>query len=96
MKQLLAIAIAVAVAWALAVLPALAAPQTVTLSVLSMYCAACPITVKKALSRVEGVSKVETDFAKKEVTVSFDDAKANVEVLTKAPSNAGFPSTPKR
>jgi mercuric transport protein len=35
--------------------PAWAATQTVTLSVTGMTCAACPITIKKALNKVEGV-----------------------------------------
>jgi len=37
--------------------PVWAAPQTATLKVPGMTCATCPITVKKALQRVEGVSK---------------------------------------
>ena len=44
--------------------PAWAATKTVTLSVPSMTCATCPITVKKALTKVEGVieaSRVEID-----------------------------------
>ncbi|MDP1491778.1 cation transporter, partial [Klebsiella pneumoniae] len=44
---------------AAAIVPAWAAVQTVTLSVPGMTCAACPITVKKAISKVEGVSKVD-------------------------------------
>ncbi|EKH5750464.1 cation transporter, partial [Pseudomonas aeruginosa] len=34
--------------------PAWAATKTVTLSVPGMTCAACPITVKKALTKVDG------------------------------------------
>jgi mercuric ion binding protein len=60
-----------------------------------MYCEACPITVKKALSRVPGVSNVSVSFEKKEAVVTFDDAKASVDSLTKATANAGFPSKPK-
>ncbi len=44
--------------------PAWAAPQTVTLAVSKMTCAACPITVKKALSRVPGVTEVSVSFEK--------------------------------
>jgi len=43
-----------------------AATQTVTLSVPGMTCAACPITVKKAISKVEGVSKTDVSFDKRE------------------------------
>ncbi|MBI3284107.1 MAG: mercury resistance system periplasmic binding protein MerP [Burkholderiales bacterium] len=78
-----------------ALAPALAAPQTVTLSIPGMTCSACPITVKKALSKVEGVSKSEVNFEKREVVVSFDDAKTDVKALTKATENAGYPATVK-
>ena len=37
--------------------PAWAATKTVTLSVPGMTCAACPITVKKALTKVDGVQR---------------------------------------
>lgn len=76
--------------------PVWAATQTVTLAVPGMTCAACPITVKKALSKVEGVSKVDVTFEKRQALVTFDDAKANVQKLTKATENAGYPSSVKR
>lgn len=37
--------------------PVWAATQTVTLAVPGMTCAACPITVKTALTKVDGVTK---------------------------------------
>jgi mercuric ion binding protein len=61
-----------------------------------MTCAACPITVKKAISKVAGVEKTEISFEKREAVVTFDDATTNVEALTKATENAGYPSTVKR
>lgn len=73
--------------------PAWAATQTVTLSVPGMTCAACPITVKKALTRVDGVSRAEVSFESREATVTFDDAKASVRALMDATKNAGYPST---
>lgn len=75
---------------------ALAAPQTVTLSVPGMTCSACPITVKTALKKVDGVSKTDVSFQKLEATVTFDDAKTDVQALTKATGDAGFPSTVKK
>jgi mercuric ion binding protein len=75
---------------------ALAAPKTVTLSVPGMTCVTCPITVKKALEKVEGVEKIEVSFEKKEAVVTFDDAKTKVKALTEATENAGYPSTVKR
>ncbi|KRP77177.1 mercury resistance system periplasmic binding protein MerP [Pseudomonas shahriarae] len=88
MKKLFAALALVAV-----VAPVLAATQTVTLSVPGMTCAACPITVKKAISKVDGVSKTDVIFDKREATVTFDDAKTSVQALMKATENAGYPST---
>ncbi|MBX3602354.1 MAG: mercury resistance system periplasmic binding protein MerP [Rubrivivax sp.] len=73
-----------------------ASPQTVTLDVPGMTCAACPITVKKAISKVDGVSKVDVSYEKRQAVVTFDDAKASVQKLTQATENAGYPSTVKR
>lgn len=76
--------------------PVAAATQTVTLSVPGMTCAVCPITVKKALSRVEGVSKTEVTFEKREAKVTFDDAKTSAQALTKATEDAGYPASVKK
>jgi mercuric ion binding protein len=73
--------------------PAWAATQTVTLSVPGMTCAACPITVKKALTKVDGVQKVEVSYEKLAAVVTFDDSRTTAEALTKATENAGYPST---
>lgn len=91
MKMLLA---TVATSFALAS-PLWAAPKTITLVVPGMTCATCPITVKAALNKVKGVTKVNVDLDKKEAVVAFDDAKTNVEALTKATRDAGYPSTVK-
>ncbi len=81
---------------AVVVAPVWAATRTVTLSVPGMTCAACPITVKKALTKVEGVSKVAVTFEKREAIVTFDDARTNVQALTKATGNAGYPASVKK
>ena len=49
-------------------LPALAvagAPQTVVLDVQNMTCELCPITVRKALEKVPGVSDAKIDLGQK-------------------------------
>lgn len=68
-------------------------PRTVSLSVPTMDCPVCPITVKQALTKVPGVTRAEVSFDKRQATVTFDDAKTNVEALTRATTNAGYPST---
>lgn len=73
--------------------PAWAAPQTVTLAVSKMTCAACPITVKKVPSRIAGVSAVSVSYEKKQATVVFDDTQTTVAALMRATADIGFPST---
>ncbi len=88
MKKLLA-----AAALTLLTAPVWAASKTVTLSVPTMDCPVCPITVKKALTKVPGVSRAEVNFDKRLATVTFDDSRTGVEVLTRATKDAGYPST---
>ena len=71
----------------------LAVQKTATLAVAGMTCEACPITVKKALTRVSGVSRAVVDFDKRLVIVDFDDAKTSLLQLTQATTQAGYPST---
>jgi len=73
--------------------PAWAAMQTVTLSVPGMTCAACPITVKTALSRVDGVEATVISFEERLARVRFDDTKTTVDALIRATENAGYPSS---
>ncbi|MHB1142332.1 MAG: mercury resistance system periplasmic binding protein MerP [Sulfuricaulis sp.] len=93
MKTLVAVVIATTLFTLAGV--AAAATQTVTLAVKNMTCAVCPITVKKALNGVAGVSKTEVSYERKEAIVTFDDAKTNVEALIKATTNAGYPASVK-
>ncbi len=73
-----------------------ASPKTVTLNVSGMTCPACPITVKKALEKVSGVSKIDVQYEKKQVVVTFDDTKTNTDALVKATTDAGYPSHPEK
>lgn len=71
---------------------AFGAQRTITLDVAGMTCGACPITVKKSLTKVSGVSRAEINYDKRQAVVTFDDAQTTLEKLTRATSNAGFPS----
>lgn len=73
--------------------PAVAASKTVKLSVPGMTCPVCPVTVKKALGKVKGVNAVLVSFDSKMAVVSFDDVMTNVNVLTRATADAGYPSS---
>lgn len=70
-----------------------AAEQTATLTIDKMTCALCPITVKKALEKVEGVKQVSVDYETKRAMVRYDDATTTLEIITQASTNAGFPAS---
>ena len=70
--------------------------KTVTLDVQKMTCKFCPITVRKALEKVPGVAKATASYDTKTATVVFDPAKTNIKALTKATTDAGYPSTAKK
>ena len=59
----------------------------------NMTCAVCPITVKKALEKVAGVTDAKVDFDKKAANVSFDPDKASPAALTKPTADVGYPSS---
>ena len=76
--------------------PSYAAARTVTLDIPGMNCPVCPITIKKALNKVTGVSEAKVNFEQRQATVTFYDAQTTVEALIKATTNAGFASTLKK
>jgi mercuric ion binding protein len=71
---------------------AMAKQQTVLLNVPTMDCATCPITIKAALTKVPGVSKVKVSYEKREAVIVYDDTKATVADLKHATEDVGYPS----
>ena len=53
-------------------------------------------SVKRSLSRVNGVSRVDVSLEKAQATVIFDDVRTNPDALAKAVTSAGYPAKPKR
>jgi mercuric ion binding protein len=86
-------AFVVVAAVCLAPMTALAVEKTVTLKIDGMTCAGCPYQVQRALKGVSGVTSVKASLADREAVVVFDDAKTTIAALTKATTEAGFPST---
>ncbi len=87
-------AILIALAAAVAA-PAWAATRTVTLSVPGMTCATCPLTVKTALGKVEGVLEAKVTWEPKEAVVTYDDTRTDIAALTEATRKVGYPSVVK-
>ena len=49
-----------------------------------------------AISRIEGVDKVDVTFEPREAVVTFDDTKTSVHELIKATTDVGYPSELKK
>jgi len=67
--------------------------QVQSFSIEKMTCAACPITVKKAMQRVEGVKDVDVDFDTKTAVATFDPALTNADEIAAASTGVGYPAT---
>jgi mercuric ion binding protein len=92
MKAIQSIAAVVLMAGAVA---AHAGVRKVELTVPSMDCDTCPITIHVALMKVPGVKKAVVSYARRNAVVTFDDKATTVAALTKATEEAGYPSFPK-
>ncbi len=69
---------------------ALAADKTETIKVAGWHCGGCAARTESALKDVKGVGAVASDKTKKEVTVTYDDAKVKHADLEKAIADSGF------
>lgn len=67
--------------------------REVVLSVPGMDCPMCPITVRRALSAVDGVYEAEADLKTKQARAVFDPARTDVDALIAAVENSGFSAT---
>ncbi len=70
-----------------------ATQATAQFSIEKMTCATCPISVKKAMKRVDGVKSVEVDFETKVATVVYDPALTTAADIAAASTNVGYPAT---
>jgi mercuric ion binding protein len=73
-----------------------AEPRSVTLKVSNMTCPLCPITVKKAITKVPGVLDAKVDYDTETAVVRFETEKTTIDAITAATTNAGLPSKPLR
>jgi mercuric ion binding protein len=72
-----------------------AAAQTRTFAIQNMTCALCPVTVKKAMEGIAGVTSVSVDFDAKTATVVFDPSVTSPDAIAAASTNAGYPASVK-
>ena len=70
-----------------------AGEETVSFTVEKMTCATCPIAVRKAMERVDGVKEVTVDLDSKTAVVTFDASMTTADEIGSASTNVGFPAT---
>lgn len=64
--------------------------REITLSVPGMDCPVCPITVRRALGNVDGVTEADADLKTREARVRFDPDRTDIDTLITAVRNSGF------
>ena len=67
--------------------------QVQSFTIEKMTCAACPITVKKAMQRVDGVKDIDIDFDTKTAVATFDPTLTNAAEIAAASTDVGYPAT---
>jgi len=71
-----------------------ATEQTQSFTVEKMTCAMCPVTVRKAMERVDGVHSVTVDYDTKTAVAVFDPAQTSAEAIADASTDVGYPAAP--
>ena len=71
-----------------------ATEQTQSFTVEKMTCAMCPITVRKAMERVDGVHSVTVDYDTRTAVAVFNPAQTSAEAIADASTDVGYPATP--
>lgn len=53
-------------------------------------CGMCKNTIEKAVNSIDGVTSAEWDKLKKQINVSYDESKTNLNAIHKAIANSGY------
>ncbi len=70
--------------------------KTATFTIEDMHCNACVNTITKTLSNNEYISNVKCDLESKEVEVTYDDEKLDVEEIISTLDIIGFSAIVKK
>lgn len=72
---------------------ALGAERAAAFSVENMTCSTCPLTIKVAVKKIDGVRIVRVNYERKTATVVYDDARTTTNEIAAAMNDSGFPAT---
>ena len=67
--------------------------ENLTAHTADISCEGCANAIRRALSRLQGVTSVEVDVSAKEVAVGYDPAVVRPEEVLERLSRAGYEST---
>jgi periplasmic mercuric ion binding protein len=68
------------------------ASATQKFTVENMTCASCPITVRTAMKRVDGVREVKIDLDSKTAVATYDPALTTPDAIAEASTKIGYPA----
>jgi len=68
--------------------------EEVALDVDGMTCETCPITVRKVLTRLDGVDEAKVSFDPPVALVKYDPQKVSLDDMMRATANVGYPARP--
>lgn len=67
--------------------------QTACFSVEGMTCAACTVTTKAAIKKLDGIQRIDISLDDKKAEVYFNDAKTNADEIKKKIDSVGYKAT---
>ena len=59
-----------------------------------MTCAACSLAVEKQVKKIDGISDIHVNLLQNNMTVTYDESKANPDTIMKAVADAGYGASP--
>lgn len=64
--------------------------EKITLSIKGMTCASCAITIEKVISKLDGVSAVNVNFATEKASVEYEPEKISISRINDAIKKYGY------
>ena len=61
-----------------------------TFKISCMHCTACALNIDLDLEDIPGVKNAQTNYAKQETVVEYDDSKINSEILKSTIAKTGY------
>lgn len=64
--------------------------ETKTYDITGMHCASCANIIERTFSKIDGVEKIEVNYATEQAKIAFDDQKIGIEALSKKIEPLGY------